>query len=296
MGKQKDFVAINILCMNQNKATACSVALVKVRNNEIVDEFHSLVSPPSEIRSSGFNMVQFLHGITEEQTEGKPTFIELLPEMEAFIEGLPLVVHNGITEYWAFIRALEYYRSIGCDVSSGLEGQRMIDTKLSHHINLTDKNYQTLHDARLYAEFYISQDLDDELYPRIKELKRPDVTQEHMAYVKTKEKVPPMVYEDFDYSTSKRQDNPYFGYGVFITGETECFISKTDLYLTLRDEFGIHPKKGPAAGTNNLLIVCNRGAGQGRIKTATEKSHVIIGEEDLLAELDLMGIEVLSHF
>lgn len=113
MGKQKDFVAISMLCMYPNRATVCSVALVKVKNNEVVDEYHTLVSPPAELKFEGFNMAAWHHGISEAHTEGKPTFLEVLPRMEQFIERLPLVVHNGITEHWAFVRSLEYFRGTG---------------------------------------------------------------------------------------------------------------------------------------------------------------------------------------
>ena len=292
MGKQKDFVAISMLCMYPNRATVCSVALVKVKNNEVVDEYHTLVSPPAELKFEGFNMAGWHHGISEAHTEGKPTFIEVLPLMEQFIEGFPLVVHNGITEHWAFVRSLEYFRGAGVNVSSYLENERLIDTSRMYDSVPFYKEYDALKDARKYAEFYISQDADDVLYPLVKVKKRPDVTQEYMAAVKRKEKVAPEVYEEFDYSLTKHPDNYYFGLGLFVTGEAGYFASKTDLYLCLRNELGLHPCKSVSAKQNNILVVCERGFGAARIEKATKAKHIIMSEEELFEELKSMGIEV----
>lgn len=292
MGKQKDFVAISVLCMYPNRATVCSVALVKVKDNVVVDEYHTLINPPSELKFEGFNMAAWHHGILEVHTAGSPTYLEVLPQMEQFIEGLPLVVHNGITEYWSFVRSLEYFRGTGLDVSSYLEYERLIDTSRMHESVPFYKEYDALKDARKYAEFYISQDADDVLYPVVKEKKRPDVTQEYMAAVKRKEKVAPEVYEEFDYSLTRHPNNPYFGLGLFVTGEAGFFASKTDLYLCLRNELGVRPCKSHSSKQNNILVVCEHGFGASRIEKATKVKQIIMSEEELYEELKSMGIEV----
>lgn len=292
MGKQKDFVALSILNMYHSKATACSIGIVKVKNGRVVDEYHSLISPPPELASKAFILPKDVHGISEEQTDGKPTFIELLPSVEEFIEGLPIVVYNGVVERFTFIRAMEFYRSKGMDVQTYLENVHYIDVYKMTDKSLFGKNYDTLHDARLYAEFYQDLDVDDVLYPAVKEKKRPDITHEYMTGVKSKEKVSPEVYESFDLSLVNYPNNPYFGFGVFVTGETDCFSSKTELYLFLRNELGVRPRKSPAAGKDNILVVCSRGAGQGRIDTATKRMHIIISEEELFEDLKSQGFEV----
>ena len=75
-------------------------------------------------------MAAWHHGISESQTEeGQPTFLEkCFHRWSSLSEGLPLVVHNGVTEHWAFVRSLEYFRGTGVDVSSYLEDERLIDT------------------------------------------------------------------------------------------------------------------------------------------------------------------------
>ena len=293
MGKQKDFVAINMLCMYPNKATVCSVALVKVKNNEVVDEFHSLVNPPEELQYGENEMLQRLHGITEDMTAGAPSFLELLPKIEEFIEGLPLVVHNGITEHFVFVRAMEFYRSQGLNVETYLENARFIDTKKMAHLNLIDKRYEALHDARLYAEYYKRLELEDVLYPEVK--KRPDVTKEQMAYAKTKEEVSQFVFDKYDYSQVENPNNIYFGMGAYITGNLALFKSKDDLHLLLRNKLGIRPCKSQSKSKSNknFILICGAtGAGPTKIKTAEGLGQTILQEEELYEELLSMGYDM----
>lgn len=295
MEKKKDFVAINMLCMYPNKATVCSVALVKVRNNEVVDEFCSLVNPPEELQYGENETLQRLHGITEDMTAEAPSFLELLPKMEEFIEGLPLVVHNGITEHFVFVRAMEFYRSQGLNVETYLENERLIDTKKMAHLNLVDKRYEALHDARLYAEYYKRLELEDALYPEVKVKIRPDVTKEQMAYAKTKEKVSDFVFEAFDYSQVEDPNNIYFGMGAYITGDLALFKSKDDLHLLLRNKLGVRPcrTQSKSKSNKNFILICGTtGAGPTKIKTAEELGQTILREEELYEELFSMGYDI----
>ena len=294
MGKQKDFVAINILCMYPNKATACSIGLVKVKDNKVVDEFHSLISPPAELKFTGFNMVQDLHGITETQTDGKPTFIELLPKIEEFIEELPMVVHNGIVEYWTFIRALEYYRGKGIEISSYLEGKHLIDTSRMHDWVPFYKKYETIHDARLYAEFYISQDKEDVLYPKVVEKKRPDVTHEHMTYIKGREKISEYLYEEFDIETAEFKDNPFLGKRFYLSGELSFFESKDKMCILMRNKLGAIPvPRFTKSGSDAIIGGGQTGVSKSRLPNAINWGKMIAQEEDVFNLLMELGVEDL---
>lgn len=290
MGKQKDFVAICMLTMYPNKASVCAVGMIKVKNNKIADEFHSLVTPPEGLEPTGFNMLEKLHGITTDMTVGTPTFTELLPRIETFIEELPLVVHNGVTERFVFIRTLEYFRNMGIDIHSYLESIQFIDIKYMGISHLKGKRYDPLHDARLCAELYIGMDVDDVLYPKSK--KRPDVTQQQVAYGKTKEKVSPHIFEPFDYSVIEYSNNIYRGFGSYITGDFEIFRSKDALHLFLRDKLGIVPCKSHSKSRKDFLLICgSRGAGTSKMKLAKSVGQIIFEEEELFDELISLGLE-----
>ena len=66
-----------------------------------------------------------IHGFTENDFEGKPTFAEVLPKMEAFIEGLPLVAHNACVERACIHDACAYY-----NIETSIPYDNIFDTYL----------------------------------------------------------------------------------------------------------------------------------------------------------------------
>lgn len=84
-----NFVAIDFETANRNRASACSVGLVKVKNGVIVDTFYSLINPEEEFDS--FNTS--IHGITKEMVLNKPTYKDLVYDLLSFIDSFPLVAH-----------------------------------------------------------------------------------------------------------------------------------------------------------------------------------------------------------
>lgn len=65
-----------MLNMYPHKATVCSVGIVKVRDNRMMDEFHSLVNPPEELQFGRNETILNLHGIMKDVTEGSPSFVQ----------------------------------------------------------------------------------------------------------------------------------------------------------------------------------------------------------------------------
>ena len=67
------------------------IAICKVRNREIIDEFTTFINPERHIPKE----VQELTHITEEMVKGAPTIEEALPKILDFMEGCTLVAHNS---------------------------------------------------------------------------------------------------------------------------------------------------------------------------------------------------------
>lgn len=67
------------------------IALVRIRNGEVVDTFHSLVNPgfPIPPQSSA------VHNITDDMVAGKPTLEELRPTLQRLMDGAMPVAHNA---------------------------------------------------------------------------------------------------------------------------------------------------------------------------------------------------------
>lgn len=87
----KDFAAIDFETANQHRTSICSVGLVIVRNEEIVDRFYSLIQPEPNFYIYWNTRI---HGITQADTENALVFPFVWKEIEPRIEGLPLVAHN----------------------------------------------------------------------------------------------------------------------------------------------------------------------------------------------------------
>lgn len=87
-----DFVAFDFETASAKRASACSLALVIVRDNQIVDELYSLINPQTEFN---YRNVQ-IHGIREQDVQDAPTFGELWPHLAPFFTANSLVIaHNA---------------------------------------------------------------------------------------------------------------------------------------------------------------------------------------------------------
>ena len=105
----KSFVSFDFENLFPQRVSACSVGMVKYMNGEIVDNFYKLIRPPFEYEGKRGPTLTWIHGFTENDFDDERTFAEILPEMEAFIEGLPLVAHNACVERACIRDACAYY-------------------------------------------------------------------------------------------------------------------------------------------------------------------------------------------
>ena len=88
----KDFAAIDFETANSERSSVCSVGVVIVRNNKIVDSFYSLINPEPNYYNYWCTKV---HGLTNRDTDDAPIFPEVWKQIAPLIEGLPLVAHNS---------------------------------------------------------------------------------------------------------------------------------------------------------------------------------------------------------
>ncbi|MDY0396817.1 exonuclease domain-containing protein [Virgibacillus halophilus] len=86
------FIAIDFELANSwNRSSACSVGLVELRNERVVNEYYSLINPKDEFDYFCMD----IHGITPEMVENEPTFDEIWPELETFLNNNLVVAHNA---------------------------------------------------------------------------------------------------------------------------------------------------------------------------------------------------------
>lgn len=86
------FAAIDFETANGKPTSVCSVGIIIVENDLIVDSIYSLIHPYPNYYSS-FNIS--IHGITPEDTKDAPDFEEVWSSIAPLLEDIPLVAHNS---------------------------------------------------------------------------------------------------------------------------------------------------------------------------------------------------------
>ena len=87
-----DFAAIDFEAANAELTSACSVGIVIVRKNKIVDEFYSLIKPVPNYYDFWTTKV---HGIRKKDTEGAPLFPRVWEKVAHKVWDLPMVAHGA---------------------------------------------------------------------------------------------------------------------------------------------------------------------------------------------------------
>ncbi len=101
-----NFVAIDFETAAPARASACSIALTVVQNDQITDELYSLINPETKFH---WQNVQ-VHGIHEADVQDAPTFPELWPILQPFFTPDQLVVaHNANFDNSVLKKTLERY-------------------------------------------------------------------------------------------------------------------------------------------------------------------------------------------
>lgn len=102
-----NFIAMDYETATGQRASACSVAIVVVRDDKVVDSLYSLINP--EVPFSRYN--QQVHHISAEMVADAPTWPELWPHIAPFFTADQLVVaHNAGFDVSVVRKSLERYR------------------------------------------------------------------------------------------------------------------------------------------------------------------------------------------
>lgn len=89
-----DFVAIDWETANRYRSSPIQVGLAIVRGGDVIETWGSLLQPPRFFSRFDPDCVA-IHGILPTDVADKPTFVDLWPDVERRVAGLPLVAHNA---------------------------------------------------------------------------------------------------------------------------------------------------------------------------------------------------------
>lgn len=102
-----DFVAMDYETAAAQRASACSIALVVVEHDLIVDSFYSLINP--EMPFSARNIQ--VHHITPDMVADAPTFPEVWPHIKHFFTADRIITaHNSPFDVSVLRKSLERYQ------------------------------------------------------------------------------------------------------------------------------------------------------------------------------------------
>ena len=99
------YVAIDVESPNRFANSICSIALVKVENGKIIDNFYSLVNPETTFDPICINV----HGITPEMVQHYPNFLDLWSQIESFFTDSILAAHNATYDLSVIAKTLANY-------------------------------------------------------------------------------------------------------------------------------------------------------------------------------------------
>lgn len=84
------FVAIDVETANADMASICQIGIAKFENGILVDEWSSLVNPEDH-----FDYINIdIHGISDNEVQGAPTFSEIENDLIRFLSGSICVSHT----------------------------------------------------------------------------------------------------------------------------------------------------------------------------------------------------------
>lgn len=160
-----NFTAIDFETANRQSHSACSVALTIVRDNEIVDEFYSLIQP--ETWFDQFNTK--IHGIRESDVSDAPKFPEVWESMQQyFTEDQLVVAHNMPFDKRILLGTLSHYGMRSpkfktlCTVQSSRSLLRLLPNHklntVAAHYGIPLNHHHALDDARASATILLNQE------------------------------------------------------------------------------------------------------------------------------------------
>ena len=143
----RDFVAIDFEAANAELTSACSVGLVIVRNDEIEDEFYSLIQPVPNYYDFWTTKV---HGIRKKDTENAPLFPAVWRKVAHKVKGLPMVAH-GISFDERVLKALHQYYHIRYPdykfYCTNLGSQKLLPDVENHKVHTLAKHFGYDHET-----------------------------------------------------------------------------------------------------------------------------------------------------
>ncbi len=158
-----DFVAIDFETANQRPSSACQVAVVSVRDSQIVDEEVWLIRPPTDYFAP-INMS--VHGIRPPDVADAPNMEQVWEELGSLLDGQTIIAHNARFDVGVLVASLAAFeiacppfefqctRALARAVWPGLRRYGL--KHLGNWLGIDFRHHDALEDARCCAQVAIA--------------------------------------------------------------------------------------------------------------------------------------------
>lgn len=155
-----DFAIIDFETSNSNYNSACSIGIIILSNNEIVDKYYTLIQPPS----LDFNQKNIdIHGIRPDDVINAPKFNEVWSKINKYFNGDYIVTaYNAVFDMTVLKACLKEYDidypkfEYFCSLQLAKKLYHCDNYKLDsvcNHLNITlDDHHNSLYDSLATAE------------------------------------------------------------------------------------------------------------------------------------------------
>jgi DNA polymerase-3 subunit epsilon len=201
-----DFIAIDFEIANSSYGSACSLGLVGVKDNAVVEEKYYLIKPPG--MNFGAKEME-IHKITPETVSNSPLFSELWKEISHYFDGNSIIIaHNAVfdmsvlknclMEYNFKIPEFNYICSIPISTRAcrGENVGRSLKDRCNYFEIEIGQHHNSLDDARACANLVIKC---------LKLKKRKSIT----SYCSTFSSIPIKVFKDLNPLREFRKNKTY---------------------------------------------------------------------------------------
>lgn len=103
--QQQNFTAIDFETANGQRNSACQLGIAVINDGKVTMRKSWLIKPPSD-----YFTFSYLHGITYANVRQKPTFGELWPEIQPYIERKIVAAHNACFDTGVLLATLKTYQ------------------------------------------------------------------------------------------------------------------------------------------------------------------------------------------
>lgn len=274
-----EFCAIDFETATKKRNSACSMAIVHVKNGEIIDRFSFICQPPDN-QYDRQNIA--IHRIFPSQTENEPTLVAYHKQIYDMLNNNNVVAHNVSFDRSVLYNSLEVYglpipqiKKWHCTYN--LTGLPLDECCADYGIELTN-HHEALADATACAQLYIKLTELSKKTPAERKKEREELLKAEINNMVAGVKIPVCSF--------------FAGKNIVATGVFHNFIER-ELLRTILEKCGANIRA--AINKKTDYVVCGEMPGPQKMEKVAELNNSGAAHIEVLTEDQLIDIFEREH-